>query len=107
MAKDISKKKKKGRVIISSESSADENETIPETPEADLQKDSSHITSTDVIPPEFFLAKTVSMEAQTSDIFVNKSNMDASVTMGEDALHVADKCKSSDVTPDTTVYLPS
>ncbi|CAI9294346.1 unnamed protein product [Lactuca saligna] len=38
--------KKKGRVIISSESTADENETILETPEADHQKDSSHIVTT-------------------------------------------------------------
>ncbi|CAI9270235.1 unnamed protein product [Lactuca saligna] len=36
MAKHISRKKKKGRVILSSESTTDENETIPETPEADL-----------------------------------------------------------------------
>ncbi|CAI9269877.1 unnamed protein product [Lactuca saligna] len=35
-AKYISKKKKKGRVNISSESTADENETIPKTLEADL-----------------------------------------------------------------------
>ncbi|CAI9286562.1 unnamed protein product [Lactuca saligna] len=85
MAKHISKKKKKSWVIISSESTADENETIPETPKADLQKDSSHIASTDVIPPEISVAKIVSVEARTSDIFVNISNMDANVTMGEDA----------------------
>ncbi|CAI9297422.1 unnamed protein product [Lactuca saligna] len=38
MGKHISKNKKKSKVIISSESTADENETVPETPEADLQK---------------------------------------------------------------------
>ncbi|CAI9300237.1 unnamed protein product [Lactuca saligna] len=100
MAKHILKKKKKGRLIISSESTTDENETILDTPEADLQKD-------DVILPEVSIAKTIYVEEQTSDIFVNISNMDASVTMGEDASHVADKGKSSDVTPDTTVSLPS
>ncbi|CAI9284888.1 unnamed protein product [Lactuca saligna] len=100
MAKHISKKKKKGRVVISSKSTADETETIPETPKADLQKDN-------VIPPEFLFAKTVSVEAQTSDIIVNISNMDASVTMGEDASHVAEKSKSSDITPDTTISLSS
>ncbi|CAI9281020.1 unnamed protein product [Lactuca saligna] len=63
MAKHIAKKKRKSRVIISSESNADENETIPETPEADLQKDYSHIASTIVIPPEVLVAKTVSVEA--------------------------------------------
>ncbi|CAI9277757.1 unnamed protein product [Lactuca saligna] len=100
MAKHISKKKKKVIVVISSESTADEIETIPETPEADLQKD-------DLIPPEVSIAKTVSVEAQTSDIIVNISNMDASVTMGEDASHVADKSNSSDVTPVTTVSFSS
>ncbi|CAI9269553.1 unnamed protein product [Lactuca saligna] len=93
MAKHILKKKK-GRVIISSESTADENETIPDTPEADLQKDSSHIASTDVIPPIVSIAKTVYMEARTSDILVNISNMDASVTMCEDASHAENKVTS-------------
>ncbi|CAI9275627.1 unnamed protein product [Lactuca saligna] len=100
MAKHISKKKKKGRVVISSESTADEIETIPETPEVDLKKD-------DVIPPEVLISKTVSVEVQNSDIIVNISNMDKSVTMGEDASHVARKSKYSDVTPDTTVSLSS
>ncbi|CAI9292742.1 unnamed protein product [Lactuca saligna] len=100
MAKHISKKKTKGRVFISSKSIADETETIPETPGADLQKDI-------VIPLEVSIAKTVSVEAQTSDIIVNISNMDASVTMGEDASYVEDKGKSSNVTPDTTVSLSS
>ena len=100
-------RRRKSRVIISSESTTDENEIIPETPEADLQKDSSHIASTDVIPPEVSIAKTVSVEARTSDIFVNISNMDASVTMGEDASLIEDKGKPSDVTPNTIVSLPS
>ncbi|CAI9261471.1 unnamed protein product [Lactuca saligna] len=100
MAKHISKKKKKGRVIILSESTTDETETILGTLEADLQKDN-------VIPPEVSIAKTVSVEEQTSDTFVNISNMDASVTMGEDASHVVDKSKSSDVTPYTTVSFSS
>ncbi|CAI9293616.1 unnamed protein product [Lactuca saligna] len=101
MAKHLLKKKKKnGRVITSSESTADETETIPETPETDLQKD-------DVIPPEVSIAKIVPVEAQTSNIFVNISNMDASVTLGEDASHGADKSKSSDVTLDTTLSFSS
>ncbi|CAI9281790.1 unnamed protein product [Lactuca saligna] len=68
MAKHISKKKKnkKSRVIISSEPTADENETIPKTPEADLLKDSSHLASADVIPPEASVAKTISVEALSS-----------------------------------------
>ena len=97
MAKHISKKKKKGRVIISSESIADETETIPVTPEADLQKD-------DVIPPEVSIAKTDSVEAQTSDIFVNISNMDASDTVGEDASHVEDKVNLQ-MLPQTQLFL--
>ncbi|CAI9271056.1 unnamed protein product [Lactuca saligna] len=36
MAKHISKKKRKSKLIISSESTADDNETIPKTPEVDL-----------------------------------------------------------------------
>ncbi|CAI9266778.1 unnamed protein product [Lactuca saligna] len=89
-AKHISKKKKKSRLIISSESTTDENETIQETPEAGPQKDSSHIASTDVIPPAVSVAKTISVEARTSDIFVNIYDMDANVTMGEDASHTGD-----------------
>ncbi|CAI9281411.1 unnamed protein product [Lactuca saligna] len=87
MAKHISKKKKKSKVIISSESTADENETIPETPEADLQKSASE-------------------ESRTSDIFVNVSHTDANVTMGEDASHTTVQGKISDVTPDIIVSLP-
>ncbi|CAI9283920.1 unnamed protein product [Lactuca saligna] len=82
MAKHISKKKKKSR------------------------KDSSHIASTDVIPPEVSVAKTDSVEARTFDIFVNISDMDANVKMGEGASHTGDKGKPSDVTPDNIVSLP-
>ncbi|KAL7592159.1 hypothetical protein Lser_V15G33908 [Lactuca serriola] len=61
MDKHISKKKKKKRkIIISSESTADEDETIPETPEADLHKQSSTLTQTDVISTEDLVAKSVS-----------------------------------------------
>ncbi|CAI9303035.1 unnamed protein product [Lactuca saligna] len=77
MAKQISKKKKKSKVIISSESTADENETIPETPEADLQKVSSHPAPTD-----------------------------ANVTICEDASHTTVPCKTLDVTPYIIVSLP-
>ncbi|CAI9295153.1 unnamed protein product [Lactuca saligna] len=100
MAKHISKKKTNGRVFMSSESTVDETEIIPETPEADLQKDIR-------IPPEVSIAKTVSVEAQTYDIIVNISNMDTSVTMGEDASHVEEKGKSSDAIPVTTVSFSS
>ncbi|CAI9285480.1 unnamed protein product [Lactuca saligna] len=53
MAKHISKKKKKtSTMIISTESTNDEDERIPETPEANLQKDTSTPSQTVVIPPE-------------------------------------------------------
>ncbi|CAI9283832.1 unnamed protein product [Lactuca saligna] len=93
MAKHISKKKKKKKrkMIICSESTADEDETIPETPKADLHKESSTPAPTDVIPPEESVAKSVFEEARTSDILVNVSNSDANVIMGEDASHKADQ----------------
>ncbi|CAI9268922.1 unnamed protein product [Lactuca saligna] len=106
MAKYISKKKKKSKIVISSESTADENETIPETLEADVQKESSHPAQTDVIPPEDSVSKSVSKEARTFDIFVNVSHTDANVTMGEDASHTGDQGKTSDVTSDIIVSLP-
>ncbi|CAI9299282.1 unnamed protein product [Lactuca saligna] len=57
MAKHISKKKKKSKMIISSEYAVHEDETIPETPEADLHKESSTPTQTYVIPPEDSVTK--------------------------------------------------
>ncbi|CAI9280907.1 unnamed protein product [Lactuca saligna] len=85
MAKHISKKKKKkGKMIISSESTVDEDETIPETPEANLNKETSALAQTAVIPPKDSVAKSLSEEARTSDILVNVSNTDANVIMGED-----------------------
>ncbi|CAI9276555.1 unnamed protein product [Lactuca saligna] len=91
MAKQISKKKKKSKMIISSESTADEDETIPETPKSDIYKKSSTPAPEDVIPPNDSVAKSVSEEARTSDILVNVSNTDANVIMGEDASHKADQ----------------
>ncbi|CAI9283831.1 unnamed protein product [Lactuca saligna] len=108
MAKHISKKKKKKKrkMIICSESTADEDETIPETPKADLHKESSTPAPTDVIPPEESVAKSVFEEARTSDILVNVSNSDANVIMGEDASHKADQGKTSDVTSEIVVSFP-
>ncbi|CAI9299848.1 unnamed protein product [Lactuca saligna] len=55
--------KKNGRVILSSESTADEGETIPETPEADLINDSSQLDTSVSTPPEVSIAKTVTVDA--------------------------------------------
>ncbi|CAI9279119.1 unnamed protein product [Lactuca saligna] len=64
MAKHISKKKKKKiKMTISSESTADEDETILKTPEANLNKDTSTPTQTIVIPSEDLIAKSLFEEA--------------------------------------------
>ncbi|CAI9262823.1 unnamed protein product [Lactuca saligna] len=61
MAKHISKKKKKtSTVIISTESTDNEDEWILETPTANLQKDTSTTSQTAVIPPEDSVAKSFS-----------------------------------------------
>ncbi|CAI9260678.1 unnamed protein product [Lactuca saligna] len=105
MAKQISKKKKR-RVILSSEFTADEGETIPETPEADLIKDSSQLDTSVSTPPEVSIAKTVTVEARTSDIPVNISDMDTNVIMGEDDSNKATKGNPSSVVSDSFISLP-
>ncbi|CAI9283413.1 unnamed protein product [Lactuca saligna] len=96
----------RGVRIISSESTADEDETIPETPEANLQKDTFTPSQTTVVPPEDSIAKSLSEEARTSDILVNVSNTDANVIMGEDASKKEDQGKPSIVTLETFVSFP-
>ncbi|CAI9299409.1 unnamed protein product [Lactuca saligna] len=90
MAKQLSKKKKR-RVILTSESTADEGETISETPEVDLLKYSSHVVTFFITPPKVLFAKTVTVEARISDIPVNISDMDTNVIMGEDDSNKATK----------------
>ncbi|CAI9260818.1 unnamed protein product [Lactuca saligna] len=107
MAKHISKKKKKkSKMIISSESTADDDETIPETPEVNLHKETSTPAHTYIIPPEDSVAKSLSKEAQTSDIIVNVSNTDANVIMGEDDSKNETQGKPSTVTSETFVSFP-
>ncbi|CAI9260991.1 unnamed protein product [Lactuca saligna] len=61
MANYISKNKNKtSKMIISSESTDDEDERIPETPEANLQIDTSAPSQTVIIPPEDLFAKSFS-----------------------------------------------
>ncbi|CAI9282731.1 unnamed protein product [Lactuca saligna] len=83
MAKQLSKKKKQ-RVILTSESTAEEGETIPETPKTVLFKDSSHVDTSVITPPQVSISKTVTLEARTSGIPVNISDMDKNVIMGKD-----------------------
>ncbi|CAI9271632.1 unnamed protein product [Lactuca saligna] len=90
MEKQLSKKKKR-RVILTSESTTDEGETIPETPKAVLIKASSHMDTSVITPPKVLLAKTVTVEARTSDIPINISDMDTNVIMGEDDSNKATK----------------
>ncbi|CAI9299159.1 unnamed protein product [Lactuca saligna] len=106
MAKQLSKKKKQ-IVILTSESAADEGETILETPEADLLEDSSHVDTFVITPPEVSLAKTVIVEAQTSDIPVNIYDMDTNFIMGEDESNKETKGNHSNVVPDSFISLPS
>ncbi|CAI9302475.1 unnamed protein product [Lactuca saligna] len=106
MEKQISQKKRR-RVILSSESTADEGEIIPETLKATLIKDSSQLDTSVSTPPEALFAKTVSVEARTSDIPVNISDMDTNVIMGEDDSNKAAKGNPSSVVSDSFISLPT
>ncbi|CAI9298402.1 unnamed protein product [Lactuca saligna] len=106
MAKQIAKKKKR-RVILSSDSTADESEIIPETPEAALIKDSSKLDTSVSTPPEASIAKTVTVEARASEIPVNISDMDTNVIMGEDNSNKAAKGNPSSIVSDSFISLPS
>ncbi|CAI9282452.1 unnamed protein product [Lactuca saligna] len=105
MAKQISKNNKR-RVILTSESTADEGETILETPEADLIKDSSQLDTSVSTPPKVLIAKIVTVEARTSDISVNISDMDTNVIMGEDDSNKAAKGNLSSVVSYSFISLP-
>ncbi|CAI9277771.1 unnamed protein product [Lactuca saligna] len=107
MAKHMSKKKKKKTrtMIISTESIDDEDERIPETPEANLQKDTSTPQIT-VIPPEDSVAKSFTKEARTSNILAHVSNMHVNVIMGQDDSNKDEQGKPSNVTSETFVFFP-
>ncbi|CAI9277340.1 unnamed protein product [Lactuca saligna] len=90
MAKHISQKKKR-KLIISSNSTTDDTEFIPETPEATLIIDSSIVDTLVTQPPKVLFAKTVYVEARTSDITVNISDMGTNVIMGENNSKIADQ----------------
>ncbi|CAI9264184.1 unnamed protein product [Lactuca saligna] len=74
MAKHISQKKKR-KLIISSDSTTDYTKVILETLEGTLILDSSTIDTSVTQPPEVSIAKIVFVEARTSDITVNISDM--------------------------------
>ncbi|CAI9286980.1 unnamed protein product [Lactuca saligna] len=105
MATQISKKKMH-RVILSSDSTTDEGDIIPETLEATLIKDSSQLDTSVSRPPEASIAKIVTLEARTSDIPVNISDMDTNVIMGEDDSNKAARGKPSSVVSDSFISLP-
>ncbi|CAI9294012.1 unnamed protein product [Lactuca saligna] len=105
MAKHISQKKRR-KLIISSDSTADDTEVIPETPEATLILDSSKADALMTQPPEVSLAKTVSVEARTSVITVNISDMGTNVIMGVDNTKTADHGITSTQVSDSFTSLP-
>ncbi|CAI9300095.1 unnamed protein product [Lactuca saligna] len=86
MAKQISqreKKKKTRKLVITTTSTKDEDERILETPEANLNKESSTPEQTMVIPPKDSFAKSSHEEARTSYINENVSHIDVNVNMGD------------------------
>ncbi|CAI9302019.1 unnamed protein product [Lactuca saligna] len=99
MAKHISQKKKR-KLIISSDSTVDNIEVIPETPEAILSTVDTSVTQ----PPEVSIVNIVSLESRTSDITVNISDMDTNVIMGENNSKVADQGIS--LSPQITPIVP-
>ncbi|CAI9269887.1 unnamed protein product [Lactuca saligna] len=106
MAKQLSKKKKR-RVILTSESTAEEGETVPETLETVLIKYSSRVDTSVITPPEVSIAKTVTVEARISGIPINITDMDTNVIMGEDDSNKATKGNPSNVVSDSFISLPS
>ncbi|CAI9296672.1 unnamed protein product [Lactuca saligna] len=105
ITKQISQKKQR-RVILSSESTAYEGEIIPETSEEALIKDSSKLDTSVSTPPEASIAKIVTVEARTSDIPVNISEMDTNVIMGDDDSNKAAKGNPLSVVSDSSISLP-
>ncbi|CAI9269888.1 unnamed protein product [Lactuca saligna] len=68
-----------------------EGESVPEAYEMVLIKDSSRVDTSVITPPEVLIAKIVIVEARTSGIPVNISDMDTNIIMGEDDLNKATK----------------
>ncbi|CAI9293890.1 unnamed protein product [Lactuca saligna] len=106
MAKHISEKKKH-KLIHSSNSTVDEIEVIPKTPETVLINESSKVDTLVTQPPEVSIAKTITMEARTSDIPVNIFDMDINVIMGEDTSNNEAKGNTSNVVSESLISLPS
>ncbi|CAI9277071.1 unnamed protein product [Lactuca saligna] len=106
MAKNISKKKKR-KLILFSDSIADEIEVIPETAEAVLINGSSKADTLVTQPPEVSIAKTVTVEARTSEIPVNISDVDTNVIMGDDTSNNAAKGNTSNVVSESLISSPS
>ncbi|CAI9282199.1 unnamed protein product [Lactuca saligna] len=75
--------KKTRNLVMTIESTEDEDERIPETPKANLKKESSNPEQTMVIPAEDSSAKSSHEEARTSDINANVSHTDVNVNMDE------------------------
>ncbi|CAI9299445.1 unnamed protein product [Lactuca saligna] len=109
MAVDMDKhiSKKKCKLILSSDSTADEIEVIPETPEAVLISESSKADTLVTQQPEVLIAKTITMEARTLDIPVNISDMDTNVIMGEDTSNNAAKGNTLNVVSESLISFPS
>ncbi|CAI9261658.1 unnamed protein product [Lactuca saligna] len=75
---------KRSRKLIIATTSTEDGERIPETPEADLVKDSSIPEDISVIPPEVSHVNSSNEETRTSDITIGVSNIDTNVNMGEE-----------------------
>lgn len=88
------------------ESIEDEDERIPKTPEANLNKEISTPEQTTIIPPEISIPKSSHEEARTSDIPVNVSNMSTNVTMGEGDSKKDEQGNPDSVILETLVSLP-
>ncbi|CAI9277037.1 unnamed protein product [Lactuca saligna] len=85
MAKHISKKIKKRKLVLQKVSS--EEEEVPKTLESILSMKKSTPKQTPVIPPEVSLTKSSDEEVRTSGIITHVSDKDVNVTMGEGDLN--------------------
>ena len=108
MAKHISQKnkKKKTRKLVISNESTEDDEWIPETPEANLNTECSNPEQTIVIPPEASVSKSSHEEARTIDVPVNVSNTDTNVTMGEGDSKIDNQGNPDTIITETFVSLP-
>ncbi|CAI9303638.1 unnamed protein product [Lactuca saligna] len=75
--------KKTQKLGMTTESTEDEDERIPKTPEVNLNKESSTPEQTMVIPPKDLSSRSSHEEARTSDINANISHTDVNVNIGE------------------------